>query len=537
MRHRSARPRPSRRAISPVLVPGGRRRSRIPIPAAIALISALLAGLAVVLAPSAPQAGAQAAASTQDATDGQTAPTQAVTDFPIGGEWSGWPWNSVTFEGSNAYLPNYCGRTHAFRNVQKVGVNHYTGEIAVEVLGSCPPETISWEPVDLKIRPSGTELDATTSRSVSTFIRHVPVLIDPLVVGGALLIPGDESGSGSGSGSGEQPARADTSGLFGPDGELLRPEDFPPLDPVEVTGRALEANPSALESCMAGASDYIASIREQGVDLVKQMRRTELQLLSPQDATGPAVADVIAFLKNPFDYQSAAADPARWLCGQLVGLATDLGIGKLARGVGRTAPEFGELVPDLIETAPGSGGRVVATIAGGFSANTGMPLMADPPRGFRADGTLPRDTTLPLLDQGKQPICGVVSCIMVLQGAGKQIDARAILQKAKGFDTLSRLATILSMNGIISMPDRGPLQTLVAQKASSPDPFIAVVNVQGSPAGEFPNGGGAHAVVVDDFTTRYGQEVVAVRNPWGQQYFQLLSEFEKQFAGSWIRPL
>ena len=342
MRHRSARPRPSRRAISPVLVPGGRRRSRIPIPAAIALVSALLAGLAVVLAPSAPQAGAQAAASTQDATDGQSA--QAVIDWPLGGEWSSWPWTSATFEGSDAHLPNPCGRTHAFRNVRKVGVNRYTGEIGVLFQGSCPSETLTWEPVDLTISPSGNEMLAQTSSSASTYIRRVPVPSDPMqLLEVWWLMPGD------GSGAGDSPVGGDTSGLFGPDGELLRPDDFPPLDPVAVTGRALEANPSALESCMAGASDYIASIREQGVDLVKQLLRTELQLLAAEDAVGPAVADVVAFLKNPFDYQSAAADPARWLCGQLVGLAADLGIGKLARGVTRSVDE---LASDLVERHP-----------------------------------------------------------------------------------------------------------------------------------------------------------------------------------------
>lgn len=511
MRHRSARSRLSRRAISPVMVPGGRRRSRIPIPAAVALISALLAGLAVVLAPSAPQAGAQPVAPAPEGfVEGGHPCETAVT-------YRG-PYEGIYYRDVFLYS-DHLGNSPSGTATYRFHVRHFQST-GGDWVAMPPPNMSSHLCYDNPV--------PTPRRSVAG-----PIVAPPLVVGGALLIPGD----GSGSGSGEQPVRADTSGLFGPDGELLRPDDFPPLDPVEVTGRVLEANPSALESCMAGASDYVASIRAQGVDLVKQILRTELQLLSPQDATGPAVADVIAFLKNPFDYQSAAADPARWLCGQLVGLATDLGIGKLARGAGRTAPEFGELVPDLIEAGPGSGGRVVATVAGLYSENTGIPFMADPPRGFRADGTLPRDTTLPLLNQGKQPICGVVSCVMVLQGAGKQIDARAILEEAKGFEPSSKLTTILSSNGINSVTDRGPLRTLLAQKASSPDPFIAVINVQGSPAGEFPNGGGAHAVVVDGFTTRYGQEVVAIRNPWGKQYFQLLSEFEKQFAGSWIRPL
>ena len=99
------------------------------------------------------------------------APAQAVTDHPLDGEWGSWPWNSVNFVGSNAYLPNYCGKTHAFRSIRKVGVNRYVGEVAKAVQSTCPPTTVSWEAVDLTIAASGTEMLAKTAGSASTYIR------------------------------------------------------------------------------------------------------------------------------------------------------------------------------------------------------------------------------------------------------------------------------------------------------------------------------------------------------------------------------
>jgi hypothetical protein len=43
-----------------------------------------------------------------------------------------------------------------------------------------------------------------------------------------------------------------------------------------------------------------------------------------------------------------------------------------------------------------------------------------------------------------------------------------------------------------------------------------------------------HFVVVDGITNRMGREVVAIRNPQGQKYFQLVTEFEKQWDKSAI---
>ena len=48
--------------------------------------------------------------------------------------------------------------------------------------------------------------------------------------------------------------------------------------------------------------------------------------------------------------------------------------------------------------------------------------------------------------------------------------------------------------------------------------------------------GFSHWVVVDGVTSRSGIEVVAVRDPWGKQYFSPTSTFGKYFTGSVVVP-
>lgn len=47
-------------------------------------------------------------------------------------------------------------------------------------------------------------------------------------------------------------------------------------------------------------------------------------------------------------------------------------------------------------------------------------------------------------------------------------------------------------------------------------------------------GGGGHAIVVDGVTVRQGVPVVAIRDPWGQQYFESVDVFSKRFLGQGI---
>nr|TWR35003.1 hypothetical protein FQY85_08955 [Cronobacter turicensis] len=46
----------------------------------------------------------------------------------------------------------------------------------------------------------------------------------------------------------------------------------------------------------------------------------------------------------------------------------------------------------------------------------------------------------------------------------------------------------------------------------------------------------SHFVVVDGVTTRNGISVVAIRDPWGKQYFSPVSTFEKNFTGDVVVP-
>jgi filamentous hemagglutinin len=85
----------------------------------------------------------------------------------------------------------------------------------------------------------------------------------------------------------------------------------------------------------------------------------------------------------------------------------------------------------------------------------------------------------------------------------------------------NKAADILKSNGLnAKFKARMSVEDL-ADATSKGKPAIAVIRVK--------NGGG-HAVVVDGVTTKLGEKVVAIRDPWGgKQYFQKVSEFEKVF--------
>lgn len=62
---------------------------------------------------------------------------------------------------------------------------------------------------------------------------------------------------------------------------------------------------------------------------------------------------------------------------------------------------------------------------------------------------------------------------------------------------------------------------------------LGTLTQQGSPTiVRISNGRGfSHFVVVDGITTRMGRKVVAIRDPWGEQYFSPIEIFEKSFTG------
>jgi len=64
---------------------------------------------------------------------------------------------------------------------------------------------------------------------------------------------------------------------------------------------------------------------------------------------------------------------------------------------------------------------------------------------------------------------------------------------------------------------------------------VTTLTARGKPAiVAVKQGGTGHAVVVDEVTTRMGKQVMANRDPWGQQYFELLEVFKARFLGQGV---
>ena len=84
---------------------------------------------------------------------------------------------------------------------------------------------------------------------------------------------------------------------------------------------------------------------------------------------------------------------------------------------------------------------------------------------------------------------------------------------------INELADTLNANGLNATFNRRlDLDTLRNATAGKNPAIVAI---------ETPNGG--HAVVVDGFTNKLGRDVVSIRDPHGQAYFQTVEEFKKVF--------
>ncbi|GCD20890.1 hypothetical protein CTKZ_24520 [Cellulomonas algicola] len=164
------------------------------------------------------------------------------------------------------------------------------------------------------------------------------------------------------------------------------------------------------------------------------------------------------------------------------------------------------------------------------------PAPAEPavPRGFREDGTAPRtgSPSRPVYSQGQDPTCGPVSAGMAIETMGQPHDM-AELVKSAGPDGMyiSDLLSLVQrhhidarMNLTATVGDLGA----ATSSAAGGNPAIALIRMPPGSSHAF------HYVVVDGVTTRLGQQVVAVRNPWGTQYFELLDSFTKKFTGQAI---
>jgi hypothetical protein len=156
------------------------------------------------------------------------------------------------------------------------------------------------------------------------------------------------------------------------------------------------------------------------------------------------------------------------------------------------------------------------------------PIGAEHPPGFDARGRLPRGGNRPVLNQGNAPTCGPVSCGMVIDTAGNQYELANLVREAGPNGTpLETMLSILRRHRINANME---LELTVAELASATrngNPAIAIIRTS-SPRHPL------HAIVIDGITTRNGARVVAIRNPWGQRYFELLEVFERTFTGQGI---
>jgi hypothetical protein len=135
-----------------------------------------------------------------------------------------------------------------------------------------------------------------------------------------------------------------------------------------------------------------------------------------------------------------------------------------------------------------------------------------------------------VIPQGPNPTCGPISAAMVAQGEGAFVipENFVVIARQKGWLTekgmfRSDLPNLLWEARIASHEVTGASLEQLAAATAKGKPTI--VRLNGNPA---------HFIIVDGVTTRMGQPVVAIRNPHGQKYFQLTSEFEKQWDKSMI---
>ena len=111
---------------------------------------------------------------------------------------------------------------------------------------------------------------------------------------------------------------------------------------------------------------------------------------------------------------------------------------------------------------------------------------------------------------------------MILDTLGRPVDLPGLVARAKvGANgmTADRVAALLRSEGVdASFKTRMTIQDL-ADATANGNPAIAAVR----------QGGTGHAIVIDGVTTRQGVPVVAIRDPWGEQFFERTDVFNERF--------
>jgi hypothetical protein len=186
---------------------------------------------------------------------------------------------------------------------------------------------------------------------------------------------------------------------------------------------------------------------------------------------------------------------------------------KYAEGIINQARKIG------IETTQGVKNFIDEYVAGKAASSTE----------FDASGKLARDGNRNVLFQGDTPTCGPTSCGMVLDTYGKSEPLSEVVGQFKVSPdgvTLTDMISFLNSKGISTTQKRLDINGLEAITANG-NPAIAGVRRYEPRTGTYQ----PHAIVVDGVTMRQGERVVAIRDPWGEQYFQKTADFAKEYMG------
>ncbi|NTX50024.1 DUF4157 domain-containing protein [Myxococcus sp. CA039A] len=139
----------------------------------------------------------------------------------------------------------------------------------------------------------------------------------------------------------------------------------------------------------------------------------------------------------------------------------------------------------------------------------------------------------PLSFQGPAPTCGPVSCEMIASMGGP-VSPTLLKDMLKGAGpsgtTIEKMVEMLKWNRVAAEAKTGWKVADLASATQGGNPAIAVIKTN-NPTHPL------HAVVIDGVTVRSGVKVVAVRNPWGIQYFQSEAEFSQIFTGQAVKVL
>ncbi|AWH88632.1 DUF637 domain-containing protein [Limnobaculum parvum] len=171
----------------------------------------------------------------------------------------------------------------------------------------------------------------------------------------------------------------------------------------------------------------------------------------------------------------------------------------------------------------------VTTTAGNVLDTAGMSTSRHP----LLDDAIPRNGDRLVVNQGVSPTCGHNTCGMVLDTLGKPVDIIGLISKVPpeaGGITSLQVANILKSEGVSAAAwVNRTVSDLTRYTANGTPIIVRIVDKTGGSSF-------SHFVVVDGVTTRNGISVVAIRDPWGKQYFSPVSTFEKNFTGDVVVP-